>query len=118
MRMWFVDPRILCRFHLLGEHVEMHMFQGCISKKKKIKGYIDKNLCDPKLIKERHDLLATEMVARKMNHKTPIDENPDCSYLGEDKIIIDMKKSKDDLLSRCPRCRARLKILNRIKGGV
>jgi hypothetical protein len=24
--MWMVDPRIMCRNHLLGEHAEIHMF--------------------------------------------------------------------------------------------
>lgn len=28
MRMWVVNPKILCRKHLLGEHVELHMATG------------------------------------------------------------------------------------------
>ena len=35
MRMWLVNPALLCRQHLLGEHVEMHMFAGHI-----LEGYV------------------------------------------------------------------------------
>lgn len=32
MRMWMVPPELMCRQHLLGEHVELHMFVGAINK--------------------------------------------------------------------------------------
>ena len=32
MRMWNVDVTKMCNKHLLGEHVEMHMFVGIIIK--------------------------------------------------------------------------------------
>ena len=32
MRMWMVDPQIMCRQHLLGEHTEMHMFVGTLKR--------------------------------------------------------------------------------------
>ena len=41
MRMWMVNPEILCRKHLLGEHVELHMLVGWIIKGKSIQGYLD-----------------------------------------------------------------------------
>ena len=39
MRMWMIDPKMLCKKHLLGEHVELHMFVGTINKNKKLDGY-------------------------------------------------------------------------------
>ena len=36
MRMWMIDPTMLCTKHLLGEHVELHMFVGTINKNKKL----------------------------------------------------------------------------------
>jgi len=72
MRMWGVDPENMCRRHLLGEHLEMHMFVGTILKGLSIKGYIDKGLVNPALIKIRHDELAAEMTRRGWNHKTPM----------------------------------------------
>ena len=47
MRMWMVDPSLLCRKHLLGEHLECHMFVGTINKNISIKGYIKNGLCEP-----------------------------------------------------------------------
>ena len=44
MRMWMVDPKIMCRKHLLGEHVEHHMFVGTINKRISIVGYLRDNL--------------------------------------------------------------------------
>jgi hypothetical protein len=32
MRMWLVDPALLCDKHLLGEHGELHKFQHCFVK--------------------------------------------------------------------------------------
>jgi len=28
MRMWMLNPKALCRKHLMGEHVEIHMLVG------------------------------------------------------------------------------------------
>lgn len=64
MRMWMVNPKLLCGKHLRGEHVEMHMFEGCIRLGKSIKGYLEKGFVDPKRIKSRHNELAQEMLNR------------------------------------------------------
>lgn len=32
MRMWLVPPSHMCRKHLLGEHVELHMLLGTLKK--------------------------------------------------------------------------------------
>jgi hypothetical protein len=39
MRQWLVDPKKMCRQHLLGEHCEHHMMLGSIRKKKNIDGF-------------------------------------------------------------------------------
>ena len=36
MRMWLVPPSHMCRKHLLGEHVELHMLLGTLKKGKSI----------------------------------------------------------------------------------
>lgn len=43
MRMWKVNPKNMCRQHLLGEHVECHMFVGAILKGISLSGYIKKD---------------------------------------------------------------------------
>lgn len=117
MRMWDLDPRILCRKHLLGEHVEMHMFVGTINNNIKIEGYLKNNLLDVKKIKERHDLLVKEMNNRGYNHKSELkDINRDFT-IEEKSYNIDKNKSLDSLIYRCNECMNRYqKIINEKKG--
>jgi len=107
MRMWMVDPRILCRNHLLGEHLEHHIFIGTIKKRKCVDGYIKNNYFQPRALFERHNSLVREMERRGYNHKSPIMESDcDICYLPFEYQIwqIDRKKSLNDLLSRCHKC--------------
>jgi hypothetical protein len=104
MRMWGVNPKWLCNKHLLGEHVEMHMFTGTIQKNKSIRGYLIKGLVNPSLIKKRHDKLAEEMIERGMNHQS--DLNIDCSDFINRPISI--RKNEEELCKRCEICRERI----------
>lgn len=104
MRMWMVDPKILCTKHLLGEHVECHMFAGSLKKGTSLKGFLDNNLFEPTSLQERHQTLSKEMVERGMKHKSdliPININ----HLPP--IKVNEKESLKDLLSRCPECLSR-----------
>lgn len=101
MRMWMVDPRYMCDRHLLGEHVECHMFAGCINKKKPLSGYVRNNLFDAASLTRRHDRLAREMKARGFRHQSPL-----AGYKGRS-TPIDSRTSLRDLMQRCPRCRER-----------
>ena len=103
MRMWSVDPKVLCQKHLCGEHVEMHMLIGTLQKKKSIQGYIKKGLVNPAGIIARHDQLAEEMTNRGMNHKSPI---PIIKLPPEHPIAV--KHNLNELKRRCSRCRARI----------
>lgn len=110
MRMWLVDPVIMCRRHLLGEHVECHMFLGTIKKGKNIQGYLDRGLFDPGLLQERHDDLAAEINSRGYNHKSPIILTEENYYnqLSEEirkARFVDREQSLKDLLDRCLECR-------------
>jgi hypothetical protein len=100
-----VDPKIMCRKHLLGEHVEHHMFVGTINKKISIVGYLRDNLLEPESLHDRHDALVTEMKARGYNHKSPLD-----TVVWWPREIPQVKIDKDsalkELLRRCPECRA------------
>lgn len=107
--MWMVDPRIMCRKHLLGEHVETHMFfgtikKGCVS----LKGYVDNNLLEVSSLRERHDLLAKEMVRRGYRHQTPMGN---CDRSKVESVQIDVDASLTELLKRCPECRSRYDLL-------
>jgi hypothetical protein len=112
MRMWNVNPEILCKQHLLGEHAEMHMFVGTIRKGISIGGYLDNGLVNPGQIKARHDRLVTEMNRRGMNHKSPIDAEP---LPGDPRISVDVNANIHELSRRCPKCHAYQVIAERKK---
>lgn len=101
-----VDPKILCTKHLLGEHVEHHMFVGTINKGNSIEGYIHNNLLEPLSIKKRHEELVNEMHRRKMNHASFL---PRVNIEKLNRLIlnhtIDRTASLNELIKRCPKCR-------------
>ncbi|MEM4605902.1 MAG: pyrimidine dimer DNA glycosylase/endonuclease V [Candidatus Pacearchaeota archaeon] len=114
--MWMVNPSILCKKHLLGEHLETHMFLGSLKKKIKMNGYIENNLLEPKKLKERHDELAIEMKKRGYNHTSDLKfEEKILEYLDEKvkNYIIDKKASLEEILRRCNECRKRWETLKK-----
>jgi len=98
--MWGVDVKLLCRQHLLGEHVEMHMLAGTLMKGKSIEGYVKGGLVNPKMITARHHKLAVEMVRRGYNHKSPL--LFDSSKLKS--IPLNVKNNIEILRGRCVSC--------------
>lgn len=109
MRMWMIDPRKLCRKHLLGEHGEIHKHRHIFEKQWRIDGRIFPVVqIEPVSMKERHDLLAEEMLRRGYNHQSPYGQ-PDISYLGEKGMVkVDVNNSIQVLISRCPDCAERM----------
>lgn len=111
MRMWMVDPRIMCRKHLLGEHVEMHMFLGHLKRRKKVDGYLKNNCLQMRSIYQRHEDLAKEMIDRGYKHNSPMKElDFECIYDYPNEQIywkVQEVQSLKDLLDRCPDCRQR-----------
>lgn len=107
--MWLVDPRYMCQQHLLGEHVEMHMFHTTLSKKMLVTGYISNNLLEPESLLARHQALEAEMIRRGMNHMSPMDVQPSLSYLIDSDRThkIDREAALAELHNRCPECRER-----------
>jgi hypothetical protein len=103
MRQWMVDPKCLCLKHLAGEHVEEHMFIGCIKKGTSLRGYIDKGLVEVHNIQNRHNELANELIRRGYNHKSPLD----CCNLLWEEGIVNSEQNIEELKRRCPQCRER-----------
>ena len=108
MRQWMIDPRAMCRKHLLGEHVEHHMFAGAMVKGTAMTGYLANNLLEPMALQSRHDELVVEMLSRGYDHKSPMPAL-DLSSLPD--IKIDQVAAHADLLGRCPECTQRAKDL-------
>lgn len=104
MRMWGVEPRLLCKKHLLGEHVEMHMFVGHLNKGRQLGKYLD-GLVQRELVRERHDRLADEISRRGYKHGSPL---PD--YDRRPEGWIDARENLKELARRCPGCRTRQRL--------
>ena len=105
MRMWLVNPRLMCRRHLLGEHVELHMMVGCIVRGKSLAGYIETGLIDTRLIRRRHLELVREMERRGYTHAS---ELPAFKALGKGGGI-DAAGNLLELRRRCKSCAALMK---------
>jgi hypothetical protein len=76
MRIWDVDPTVLCRAHLLGEHRELHGLWNILTRG--LRGYS----AHPETrrwvgrlgaLYRRHELLVAEMTARGYRHSSPLD---------------------------------------------
>lgn len=118
MRMWMIDPKLLCSKHLLGEHGEIHKFRHTFVKKHKIMGrLIPKVQIEPASMSIRHHELANEMLLRGFEHQSPY-VLPDLSYLPDEllNLRVNPEISITDLIERCPDCKTR--ILTQIKKGV
>jgi DNA-binding MarR family transcriptional regulator len=99
-----VNPRIMCRQHLLGEHAEIHMFIGTISRVKSVKGYLEKGLLEVHNLYSRHEELVEEMKRRGYSHSSDVERK----WKSAEKLgFIDRKRSLEELVKRCSRCRHR-----------
>jgi hypothetical protein len=111
MRMWMVNPKIMCQKHLCGEHLEVHMFLSCLKKGKKLDGYLKGNLLEPRSIYQRHLDLSKEMIRRGYNHKSEmLEESFGCIFdlpIEKQYWEINKESALRTLLERCPKCRKR-----------
>jgi hypothetical protein len=101
MRMWMVDPRLLCRQHLLGEHVELHMLAASLRLRRSVLGFLVGRLIAPAAVGRRHAALSAEMARRGYNHRSPLAQ-PAWSGGGR----VDRKANLRELARRCAGCRA------------
>jgi hypothetical protein len=102
MRMWMVDPTIMCRNHLLGEHAEIHMFIGAINKGMSVKGYLSKGLLEVHNLYTRHEELVAEMERRGYKHLSDLDEKWKIAVKSGS---INRKSNLRELVRRCLKCR-------------
>ena len=114
MRMWMINPKVMCRQHLLGEHLELHMFLGTAKKGISMIGYAKGNLLEWASIYSRHEQLVSEMKSRGYNHHSPMSQRETINLLPggvSDDIVftskVNTKLSLNELLSRCKECKER-----------
>jgi hypothetical protein len=77
MRIWDIDPSLLCRQHLLGEHRELHGLWNILTTHGGVGGYSR----HPETIRwvgklpalrSRHELIVQEMARRGYNHASSL----------------------------------------------
>lgn len=105
-----IDPKMLCKNHLLGEHNEIHKHKHCFEKCYSISGRISPIvLIEPENMQNRHDELVQEMIRRGYNHNSPY-QQPDLHYLKNDERFakVDLGYNIKDLMKRCPECKKRI----------
>lgn len=103
MRMWMIDPELLCRKHLLGEHYEIHKAAGFLRNGRNLFGLL-RGFLDPRRMEVRHQALTFEMQQRGYLHNSPLDM-PTLDYRLLPKINeINISKSVRDLKARCVDC--------------
>ena len=107
IRMWLIEPKTLCKSHILGEHRETHTLAGAILKGRSIKGYLEKKQVEPRKLVSRHDELAKEMLARGSKHNSPLELNT--AFFQFEAVEIDVKANLQDLHKRCKGCKKRHK---------
>lgn len=111
MRMWMVNPRGMCRKHLLGEHGERHKHRHIFVRGWSIAGRVSPVVqVEPVSMQVRHEELATEMARRGYKHSSPYDMPP-LSYLPDSHRLarVDTALSLRDLHGRCEECRLQWK---------
>ncbi|WP_100181907.1 pyrimidine dimer DNA glycosylase/endonuclease V [Candidatus Nitrosotenuis aquarius] len=77
MRVWDIQPKKLCREHLLGEHRELHAIWTILTQGKTGYSHHPETLrWRGKLhaLYHRHDLLVSEMIRRGYNHNSNLDK--------------------------------------------
>ena len=101
-----VNPRGMCRNHLLGEHGEIHKHRHNFVKRHSITGR--RGQIEPTAMETRHKILADEMVRRGYNHKSPY-ELPDLSHLSDEDRFgkVDSDAALAELHARCADCAGR-----------
>ncbi len=95
-----IEPSLLCKKHLLGEHCEIHMFIGTLNKGISIHGYLKNGLLEIHNLKSRHASLVKEMKRRGIKHRSILPT-------FEEKVQgnIDKDKNMKELSKRCKECR-------------
>lgn len=106
MRIWNVNPIFMCDVHLIAEHREAHMLAGALAKAVRLEGHVARGLIEPGAVQKRHDLLADEMGARKLHHRSPMGPVLPVHTLA-DGFVCEVVSWRE-LQRRCEWCRKRV----------
>lgn len=107
MRIWDIEPKYLCRQHLLGEHRELHAIWAVITEGRS--GYSK----HPETIRwedslaalyKRHDMQVIEMTSRGYNHRSPLDVKLAIGNEVQNKTVDSIDKQIENLHNKKCKC--------------
>lgn len=123
MRMWMIDPKLLCQRHLFREHCEIHRLVAILRNGFSIRGFLYKRVIDPSRIYHRHNEIEAEIIQRGGTPNSPLSEAECCAFSRwHGSVRIDIGRSLSDLSSCCNECQKRIGkfiyiALNNDRGG-
>ena len=104
MRIWDVDPAVLCRQHLLGEHRELHgLWNILVLGKTGYSRHPETRRWEGKLaaLYARHEALVAEMSRRGYKHSSPLDPTHAIGSTAQD-TFIDLPERQLEILREKP----------------
>jgi hypothetical protein len=103
VRVWDVDPALLCRAHLLGEHRELHGLWNILAHNKA--GYSRhpetlRWVGKQRALFNRHEALVAEMLKRGYHHFSPLDPQLAIGSDVQDQFIDPLERQLEILRSK------------------
>ena len=108
MRIWDLEPRKLCRNHLLGEHRELHALWSILVNGKKGYSKHPETLRwkgKLKALYNRHEKIVREMEKRGYLHKTPLDSKLATDACKQDNFVNTHQEQIEILRKKCKDCK-------------
>jgi len=102
MRIWDINPKYLCRKHLLAEHHELHGLWNILTIHKGMGGYSRHPETlrwkgKKKALYLRHEALVKEFDKRGYHHNTPLDKKLATGKTKQEVFINSLKEQKEIL---------------------
>lgn len=100
MRIWDIDPKFLCRKHLLAEHRELHAIWNILTKNKRGYAKHPETLRWKGRLKAlylRHEKLKQEFLKRGYKHFSDLDKKLAKGKAKQDILINTLKEQKEIL---------------------
>ncbi|MGE5540775.1 MAG: pyrimidine dimer DNA glycosylase/endonuclease V [Bacillota bacterium] len=99
MRIWDIEPKKLCRKHLLGEHRELHGLWNILTKHGGTGGYSRhpetlRWVGKTKALYLRHEALVKEMERRGYRHNSPLDRKLARGKAAQDEFIDSLSQQR------------------------
>jgi hypothetical protein len=107
VRIWDLEPRVLCRQHLLGEHRELHGLWNILTRDKRgYRSHPETMRWVGKLsaLHARHEALVAEMTRRGYTHHTPLDSSLAAGAAVQDEFVHSIDEQREILRAKGCTC--------------